>query len=347
MRSVPYSKVEQMVASACGWNSELLSTEQAALINTFLNLKRVPFAWDAFAWPEWSPVQKRTFCAPWAAATAYVAGNQVYDYASSTYYVALCASTGQAPENNLAYWAEMGSVYAPADYEASEAYVRGNQVYYPATDSCYQLYAATSTNNLPTDTTKWGLLSPLRRLIEYEQAWEDDALGDVLAVWDSDPELDRATAGQVDFVEAEDGILVMGSDPVVYVEFRRRVPDYSGADYDATDDYAVGSQVFSGGDYYQAIVANGPTVVVAGSSPVSYVGAKAVTQSAYWSKIQFPYTLARYCALGAAADINAKVQGGALTKPMEEEETYTLLVEEFTKRTRVGRRDNSTQLAVR
>jgi hypothetical protein len=252
-----------------------------------------------------------------------VAGNEVFDRASQLYYVALTSSTGQACASNLAYWAETDSSYTADDYGATTAYVRGNQVYYPTTDKYYQLYAATSTGNLPTDATKWGELPAFRRIIDYDQAWETNGLGDVLAVWDHD------------FVETDSGILVMSDEVQVWVEFRKRVSDFSGADFVLGTVYTAGTQVYysTTGDYYLC--------------SANTAGTELPTDSGHWTRVDFPEVLGRPVAQAAATDVVAKTQGERAAKPMEDAEFLELLAEEFLRRDPASRKNLSNQLNVR
>lgn len=323
MRRVSYKSVQSQVAEFLGWDPDNLGTPEAASINRFFN-RRGRFGWDAFYWPEWTLLQKRSFRKPWNSTDAFAAQSETYYRASAKYYGALRASTNQAPATltgglyvpNLDWWAESQSSYEGAPvYNAASAYVKGNQVYYPDTDEFYQLYVATSTGNAPTDTSRWGRLVRFERTIDYTQSWEATPIGAVKAVWDANKRVQRAN--EIDFELQENGARVLGTETIVWVEFRKQSPSWSGTIYNAATTYALDDQAWdpTGGDYYRSLV---------GSNT-----GNAVTDTTKWERIDVPYVLSAYIAEGAYADVLGKTEGQQDKYPTESDEAFGLLTHEW------------------
>lgn len=329
MRRVTYKSVQDGVAGLLGWEPENLSREDQVLVNARINT-RARYAWDAFPWPEWTTSEKRLFRPVYASGSTYAAGAEVFFYATRSYYVALRAvSAGHAPatlsggvwSTNLAYWAESKGSYTADDYDSTRTYVRGEQVYDPGTDAFYQLFAATATATAPTDAASWGVLVELERTIDYAQVLAGETaatvLGRVAAVWDQNPRTKPDTACKVAHRLQDNGLRVLGTVNIVWVEFSLRAPSWTGTVWSATASYTTGQQMyFTDGDYYQAL-----TAVAAGESPA--------TNAAKWLRLDFPDVISRYVIEGASADVRAKAEGEPEGFPNETEECFAILQAEF------------------
>jgi hypothetical protein len=339
IRRVSYKTVQDQIADNLGWDANNLHTDEQSIVNRGVN-RWAQFGWDAFFWPEWTVLEKRVFRQYWDSATSWAAKTEVYHRPSKKYYCALQANTNQEPATgsggvyttNLQYWGESASQYSAEEYSNTKTYVRGERAYYPSTDKYYQLYAATSTGNLPTDTTKWGELIEFERNIDYEQSWETTVIGDVKKVWDRNPRKDT-DACEIDKILQNNGVRVLGTDPVVYVEFRKRAPSWTGTTWSAATTYAKDAQVWdpTQGDYYKSLQ-NANTN-------------HAVTDTAWWERIDFPYVLSKYVIAGVYAAVMGKTDGQQEKYPSEMEEAYQLLIGEFDKIER--QQAQSEQLNVR
>ena len=162
MQLVPYIDLQRQVAENLGRRDEdLLPQDQIAIQrNLSRGLERI---WRFWWWHELMRTERRAFRDAYVAATAYSAAAEVFYRATQKYYVALRATTGNAPANaagvtNLSYWAESAVTYSAANFDAALAYAQGSQVYYPETDASYQAHTATVAGELPRDTAKWGVL---------------------------------------------------------------------------------------------------------------------------------------------------------------------------------------------
>jgi hypothetical protein len=283
MRRVTFKSVLQK-ASALYLGNPTPNAATTAALNVHIN-KRASECWESFFWPEWTVTEARTFRNVWSAVTAYTAGTEVYYRPAKKYAVALTSSTGQAPFTlsggvyvaNTAYWAESQGSYSASDYSSTRTYVRGEAVYYPDTDKWYQLFAATSTGNAPTDTTKWGELVRFKRNIDLEQSWETNVIGEFAGIYDDHPEL-NSNAEEIPFTLGTSGAaIVAGTANIVYVRYRQRVSTWTGATFSSSSAYASGVTVYDDtlGDFYTSI-----TSVSAGSS---------LTDTAKWTRVAFPY----------------------------------------------------------
>lgn len=121
-------------------------------------------------------------------------------------------------------------------------------------------------------------------LIAYEQTGQV-ALGEVMGVWNKDPQRYAGTAHELIFVMTADGIQLTDQNDnipsTVYVQYRRRPNRFTRVAWDGGTTYYAGDEVFYGSDCYQAVL----------------VG---VTET--WNKVAFPYFLANAVVHGAAAD---------------------------------------------
>lgn len=299
IRTVDYQDLLEHSARCAGLDPDSLSTAQFRDLRLF-HTDRLQRIWELRDWVEICPTEKRYFRDLYAGGTNYAAAAEVYYPGPQLYYQALRAALGQAPSTlvgstwttNLAYWAECETEYSADDYDNTAAYVRGDQVYYPDTDRFYQLFAATSTGNLPTDTANWGVLTPFDRYVAYAQTGKT-AFDQAFGAFDKDPE-NHGNARRLNCFLSESGAQVLDDVPLCWLSFRRRVPDLKGEAFDDTATYAVAKQIYFvtdavAGNFYTCVTATN-----AGESPL--------THSAKWSLVEIPFAFRGWLIHGAASD---------------------------------------------
>lgn len=324
-----------MAAGFLGWDPANLSVDEQGLLNRAF-ARRFQFAYEAFWWPELTALEQRYFRPAWNAGATYAPQSEVLFLQTKQYYCCLQANTNQPPTDangipNLAYWATSqpsygslpnyctvypyGNTAAAGTYSNTVTYPQGSQVYYPNTDTWYQLYASSSVGNLPTDLTRWGVLVPFLRNIDYNQAGAT-AIGDVKQLWDRNPRTLPRLANKVNFELCDQGVIALGTMPIVWLEFRTVTPSFTGAVWVGGGTYQAGTQVYFQGDYYLCM---GTNVV---SPPVD---------AGNWKIIPVPYVISKYVASGMYADVDGKTNGSKDAFPSEADEAYTVLQFEFDK----------------
>lgn len=267
--------------------------------------RRLGTAWEYHFWPELGRLEQRFYRAAWSSVTAYTATTEVYYAPTQTYYQALQASTNQAPADsagttNLLYWEETERSYAADDYSATASYLQGDRVTYG--DTVYQLFVAGPvTATLPTDTTKWGVLTPFDQYISYTQTGET-AIGVVAAAWNLNPR--TSTRGtELNWSLSDVGVQISSAINFAWLDYRIRCPRLSGALFDATAIYTSGDQVYfsstaTPGNFYTA---NATTA--AGQSPD--------TTAAKWDVVEIPLTFHEYLVHAVAGDWITGPGGGS------------------------------------
>jgi hypothetical protein len=304
MRTVTYQSVIDRIA---GYMSEAdgLSTEDAAIAAAKINFF-VRLGWPHYWWPDTMNLEQRTFRPAYSAATAYVVTDEVFFPADGQYYQALQSSTGQAPatlvnggyEANAPYWARSAGSYAGEDWASGVAYVSTGStpsiVRNPGDGLFYQCIVD-HTSGGSFDATKFGLLTSFVRSIDYEQT-DETAIGLVRFVWNANPEINRNAQPQ-EFSLRADFIQVYGCVNVVWLEFQRRVPEFTNLIYDTTLSYGAGVTRYDTetGDCWTTLEPISP-----GESPTDAPSS--------WSKVEFPYVLAEYAAQSAYAMMTDREQ---------------------------------------
>lgn len=267
--------------------------------------RRLQTAWEYHFWPELGRLEQRFYRAAWSSATAYTATAEVYYAPTQTYYQALQASTNQAPANaagvtNLLYWEETERSYAANDYSASANYLQGNRVTYG--DNVYQLFVAGPvTAVLPTDATKWGVLTPFDQYISYTQTGKP-AVGVVAAAWNLNPRTStRAT--ELNWFLTEAGVQINSAINFAWLDYRVRCPRLTGALWDATLSYAEGDQIYYTSTSTPAnfFTANGATTP--GDSPD--------LTPALWDVVELPLLFHEYLVHAVAGDWITGPGGGS------------------------------------
>lgn len=319
------------------------TSDDSASLATFINARAREF-WEAYYWPELMTVEKRTFRAQYSAANTYVAAQEVYYPSTQLYYVALRAvPTNQPPDTglgsplslNTAYWAESLGVYSGDNWSNTAAYAAGTPVYQPLDGNFYQSFTAT-TNNSPPNASFWGLLVPFVRSIDLvggNQGASATSLGWVKQCWDADPLADFDGACPQPFDRYATRLVVRGEAQVVWVEFRLRVNDFSGANWSSSTAYVMGNQVYYPvtGEYYVCILGNTNSVP---------------TTTANWTKLDFPAVLAPASAQAAYGDM-LKLAGKANKSDNEYGEALRLLRREWNKLERLEHHTNQLNVLVR
>lgn len=234
-------------ANRAGWIfEELHQQNQWRVLRTEIN---TALRW---AWREWwhsdvMRVNQLTLRADWSAATTYAAGDEVYHGDSDAYYVALQASTNEAPASlsgttwltNYTYWARQTEEPASVDqgdWSLSRAYVVGNRVTYHDTDyACIQAHTS-SASILPTNTSYWAAVPDFDWTEPYYRSGRP-VIGRVARAATLNPRL-YPGACRIEFDHAEDGIRFLNS-PVTrpWIEYRIECPQLTGDEWGATTAY--------------------------------------------------------------------------------------------------------------
>ena len=297
MQTVEYIEVQSRTANLAGLDSANISTEDFRSLRDGHDL-RLRRAFLAFWWPFYRHVEQRWFRPFWDSSTTYAAGQERYHAGSDKYYVALKASTNQAPADsagvvNDAYWALCNQTPAAGEWDATKTYAVAEQAAYAGT--IYQLHTAAVAGTLPTDATKWGELPPFERTIDFEQTGET-AIGRVREIWTGNP--DATTRRQVlDWDTDSAGIIVRNGGTSCWVEFQERAPRLFGEVHDDARSYAAGRQVYFSagftsnfpGNFYTAATAIGTN-----TDPSD--------DTTNWVKVEIPLDFALFLEYGAASD---------------------------------------------
>ena len=281
--------------------------------------RRLEMAWEYHFWPVLGRMEQRWFRPDWNAGTTYGAAslgvdnsaNEVFYPPTQLYYQSLVAgNVNNAPADasgntDNAHWAvsyvgAYTAIYLPnstilptttaQSYNSTVTYVQGNQVTYAG--QYYQLYVTTATGVLPTDTSKWGLLTSFDAYVAYEQTGKT-AIGVVGAAYSANPRV--TTRGvEVSWNLSERGIQVRAPLAYVWTDYRIRCPKLSGDIWVGDKIYTVGQQIYyssaaTPGNFYTCA-----TTTAAGESPESAADK--------WAVVEIPRIFHKYLVLGMAAD---------------------------------------------
>lgn len=261
--------------------------------------RRLQTAWEFDYWPELIRVEKRYYRDLYSTVTAYTApsltsAQEVYFPATGLYYQTLVATTGNDPADSLgvtnkAFWADSASTYSASNYAAATTYARGDKVFYPLTDRFYQLYAASSIGNLPSDATKWGVLTEFDRYVAYLQPGKT-AIGNVLEVDSLHPKL-TTHGNELDWFLSENGVQVLTNSGFAFVTYKLRTIRLKGNLWVSGTSYVVGDQSYYStgvpGNFYDCIQAT---------------SAQAPTNASFWTKTDIPLIFQRYLELSGYCD---------------------------------------------
>lgn len=325
MRTVTYKSVLDRIAGYMG-EAGGLHTEDVAIASAKINLF-VRLGWQMYWWPDtMAEITARTFRAVYDG-TAVVAGDERFFPADGQYYQALQASTGQAPAllvnggyvANAPYWAASAGSYAGEDWVTGGVYVAtasGPSIVRNPEDGLFYQCIVGHTAGGVFDPTKFAVLTPFVRSLEYAQAGET-ALGLVRFVWDRNPEVNRFARPQK-FRTRPDFIQVLGCANVIFPEFQLRVPVFTSVLRDDTTSYGANVTLYDTetGDCWTTKEA-----VSAGESPTSAPSS--------WDRVAFPEVLAEYVAQSAYAMMTDREQETPENFSIQNAAGYPLLVAEM------------------
>lgn len=337
-RRVTYSSVLDRIASYLG-EADGLSVDDKTLLESKINLC-FRLGYEHFFHPDITEIEQRTFRPLYdaaenvAAPTATVAVERYFP-ATDSYYQTLVAqspaaqppATGSAGSyvENSAYWAACQASYSGDDHASGVSYTVGVIVRNPSNRRYYQCHTAHTSVSSTLDATKFGILTPFVRSLEFAQSWEDTEIGECRFIWTSDPRFtqnpQRVAGGRgPDFWVRKDYLQVLGLANVVYPEFRPPCPTFSGATRSDTATYSSGDQKYDSatGDYW---IANAS--VSAGQSPT--------TNPEKWDRVVFPYYLAEYVAQSAYVLLTNKEQEQPENFTVQMTAGYPLLLVELEK----------------
>lgn len=261
--------------------------------------RRLQTAWEFDYWPELERTDKRYYRDVWVSGTSYVASTatlatEVYFPQTGLYYQCLKATSSVAPANasdvtNTTNWADSKTSYSTDDFSASTTYAVGDQVFYPTTDRSYQLHTAAVAGTVPTDTTKWGILTDFDAYIAYSQTGKT-AIGNVIEVCSANP---RTTTrlNQYDWFLSENGVQVITPSNFAYITYKIRTVRLTG-DVWVSGVYGVGDQV-----YYSATGVPGNFY-----DCISATTTEAPTDTTKWTVLSIPLIFQRYLEIGGYTD---------------------------------------------
>ena len=302
MVRVDYDSVLFSSADLCGLDRSNLPTADFSQLRS-AHSRRLRVAWEYDFWPDVIRTEKRYFRPLYLTATAYTAGTEVYW--NGKYYQALTATTGNDPADvngitQTAFWADAATGFTASRYDNAVTYLRGERVYYPYTDRFYQLFAVSSVGNLPSDTSRWGVLTEFDAYVGYDQTGFTP-IGSVLAVDSGSQKLTTRT-DQLGWWLSENGVQISGSVNAssdnqtvgvsfAVIQFRLRSPFLKGALWSSGTSYVVGDQVY----YSTGVPGNFYDCIQATSSA-------APTNASFWTRVDIPRIFTNYMEIGAYAD---------------------------------------------
>jgi hypothetical protein len=178
-------------------------------------------------------------------------------------------------------------------WDAGETYAAGDEVYFEDDDA---YYTANSAPNNPaagespaTDEDKWTVLTSFAKYIALEQPGKT-VIAEVSRLCKNDPDVNPLRPGEIPHKMTALGIVPMAAcGSRVYVTFRKPVPQFTATEWDAAEAYAADDLVYDDetGECYKA--------VQAGTN-------HAVTDEAYWERVEFPARLKNFVTVAAYAD---------------------------------------------
>jgi len=161
------------------------------------------------------------------------------------------------------------------------AYASGDFVYHGT--SYYQANTATTSGDVPGVSADWDLVTEFHHFIEYEQPGQTK-LGQVYRVLNKDPRINHNWT-EYDFTMTASGVTLINGPDLPYIDFRKRAPELTGNDW-ATGSYALGAQVYSAPDFYEA-----------------NTGTSSGWVSSEWDIVSIPYIFKPYLEKAAASDM--------------------------------------------
>lgn len=317
MRTCDYSDVLDSIAKRAGMSLDQLDAEGFGSFRSFHN-DRLQEAWEKEKWPELCPVEQRSFREPYRPDKNYAQGAEVYDPNTNAYYQSLQTNNlGNAPTTgtastgsvavNLAWWSLSQNKYSGDPLLTNTAYALGAIVWYQPTLLFYACFNAGTSGASGIDLTLFAPLKPFVRNIDNEQTWPAlnsglpattpaTPIGEFLESTDQDPEV---TTRLIYFRPRIDQNGAVYTDMrrefgFVWLRYRLRRPDLTGAAFDATAVYEPSQQMYytsaAGiGNFYACEVET-----TAGDTPESEPGK--------WSLVEIPYLFRRFLIRAGYAD---------------------------------------------
>jgi len=198
--------------------------------------------------------------------------------------------------------------YGRGSYFNGVTYALGEIVWDAAGEKYYESLQDGNVGNLLSEIAWWAEASEFDRFVEWDQV-EKDAIGRVRGTYMRNPRL-KAKPGEMNFEQSANGVQISAlAGNSVWLDYQKKPPTFTSVSYSATTDYSVGDVAYdsTSGECYRALLANGPSSFV-----------KAVTNTFYWIKVDFPYFLERFVVSAAYSDLLAS--DGQTGKSIAEEE---------------------------
>lgn len=336
MRRVTFQSV--LAAASILWEGKSSpDVRTAAQLNVFLNRRATEF-WERFAWPEWCPTERRFFGDIFDAEELISAGDVRYWPLTDAYYQVIGVMGGEPgtpgepadadDETDTTQWALLPAVTDPEDWDVDTEYSQGDMVRHPQTLRRFQARQDMGAGIEPGTGSfwqdYWGEVFDFYRVIPFEQPGETP-IGECFKVYAEDPRL-VCNPCELGKDILQEGIRVRGSNNVVWLRFRERAPSWLGNPWSAETTYetSLNSQPSTlnqswdstTGDFYRSLQADNLN--------------HAVTDTAYWERIEFPYVLRDAVPQAAYADM-LRLDGQHEKFTGEAREAERLLRREFDK----------------
>jgi len=273
--------------------------------------KRLQTAWEMGFWPDLIRTEKRYYRDLYSTTASYAAptlttASEIYYPQTTKYYQSMLAQSpgGTLPADangvtNTTAWHDSKTAYSQNAYSATTTYNNGDEAYYPNTDRSYSVYNGPVMGVLPTDTTKWGVLTEFIRFIDYTQTGKTP-LGMVLQVADASPRL-TTKGNELNWFLTENGVEVTSPTNFAWVTFKIRTIRLFGDTFDSTKAYKGGVDQI----YYNGLRQVPPTTTVANFYDIvsdTTAGDMPDSAAAKFSKTNVPLIFQRYLIYGAWAD---------------------------------------------
>lgn len=241
MRTVTYKSLLDGTLKMAGELTSSAQDDDKLKLSEFLS-QGLSACHEYWRWPELVTIESRVFRVAYDNTATLAAGTEVYFPATQSYYRALRSTLGHPPAElvsgsyitNTSYWWEMEATVAGEDWEPATAYTVGTLVRNPGDGLYYACWQSHTSASSFSASDGFGQVLPFRPYVAYEQAGQT-AIEAVIECYDRDPRSDPA-ALKVAFALDGEGVRF---DPAetgpVWIEFRRRCPDYAwSAEWSAT-----------------------------------------------------------------------------------------------------------------
>ena len=324
MKTITYSNLTKKIAGIRG--QATLSSADEGLARFFINA-RAKMGWEFFPFPDLCDVEERFKLPLYDLSLAYVAGDKrLFAYDGRCYVATTAIAAGLDPTNDT-LWAPLRRTHAVDWFDSESVYSPGDIV--RATTSprrfyfCIQDTAVVIGQDPTTLPAYWYLLPEWTPEFSLDADTDFDLseMGTVLDVFASDPrETSEDWSGyKYKFELNSNGVLLVGDgrdQGTGWFQYRRPVPDWSGATY------ATGTIAAEGDRYYYAAEGDFFKSLVDSNSALP-------TDTASWERIEFPAFLADYVAVSVQADMLAGPDGQMEKGTVEEAAGFIYLKREM------------------